>query len=284
MNAAATNALATNRFTRLFQDRHKRGAFIPFFVLGDPDAETSLRLIRATLDAGADALELGIAFSDPIADGPIIQAASQRALAHGMDTDRSLNLIARIRERSNVPIGLLIYSNLMFRRGADAFAGQAAAAGVDAILAADLPFDRAGDLSERLARRGLGSVFLISQNTPEARARVILEASGVFSYAVGVMGTTGARDHLSGKTRDMVARLRRLSDRPFVVGFGVSRPEHAAAVIAAGANGVVVGSALIRMIERNLGASEKAEREIKDFIERCREEMRRGEGRIANCE
>lgn len=274
MNAAATNALATNRFTRLFQTRRDRAAFIPFFVLGDPDAETSLRLIRAALDAGADALELGIAFSDPIADGPIIQAASQRALARGMDTDRSLDLIARIRERSNVPIGLLIYSNLMFRRGVDAFAGQAAAAGVDAILAADLPFDRAGNLSERLARRGLGSVFLISQNTPEARARVILEASGVFSYAVGVMGTTGARDHLSDKTRDMVARLRRLSDRPFVVGFGVSRPEHAAAVIAAGASGVVVGSALIRMIERNLGASEEAEREIKDFIERCKEQMK----------
>ncbi|MCC7290843.1 MAG: tryptophan synthase subunit alpha [Phycisphaerales bacterium] len=255
-----------NRFVTLLQPSQRRGAFMPFFMLGDPTPARSLELIRAALDEGADALELGIPFSDPIADGKVIQASAQRAARAGADVRVCLDLVAEIRRFSDAPLGLLVYYNLIHRRGVEAFCQDAAAAGADALLAADVPFDRAGELPAAMEANGLGSVYLCSQNTPDDRAARILQASTAFTYAVGVMGTTGAREDLAPATREFVLRLRRLSPRPFVVGFGVSRPEHAVEILRLGADGVIVGSALIRMIERHGEDHAAAMRDIRAFV------------------
>lgn len=246
---------------------------MPFFMLGDPTPVRSLELIRAALDEGADALELGIPFSDPIADGPIIQASALRASRAGASVDRCFDLVQQIRTQNGAPIGLLVYYNLIHRRGAEGFCRQAAAAGVDAILAADLPFDRAGEFPAALAAHGLGSVYLCSQNTPDDRARAILEASTAYTYAVGVMGTTGVRDALSDDTRSFITRLRSLSTRPFVVGFGISLPEHVAEGVRLGANGAIVGSALIRMIEARGDDHAGALQDIRTFVRSVRTQI-----------
>jgi len=256
----------SSRFQRLFQTQPPPGAFIPFFMLGDPTPQRSLELIRAAIGEGAEALELGIPFSDPIADGPVIQASAIRAAKAGATVDRCLEMIAEIRSASDVPMGLLVYYNLIHRRGADGFCRDAARAGVDAVLAADLPFDRADALSAALGHHKLGSVFLCSQNTPDDRARRILAASTAYTYAVGVMGTTGERDTLAPSTREFVTRLRRRSDRPFVVGFGVSAPAHAVEILRLGADGVIVGSALIRLIDQHVEDPRAALAAVRDFV------------------
>lgn len=242
-------------------------------MLGDPTPERSLELIRCALDEGADALELGIPFSDPIADGPVIQASALRASRAGAHVDRCFELVQEIRARSDVPIGLLVYYNLIHRRGAEDFCRLAARAGVDAVLAADLPFDRAGAFPAALAAHGLGSVFLCSQNTPDDRARAILDVSTAYTYAVGVMGTTGVRDALGDATRAFVSRLRALSRRPFLVGFGISRPEHVAEAIRLGADGAIVGSALIRMIEARGDDHAGALEDIRHFVRSVRTQI-----------
>lgn len=255
-----------NRFTRMFQQTRGRGAFMPFFMLGDPTPARSLDLIRAALDEGADALELGIPFSDPIADGPVIQASALRAHRAGTNVARCFDLLAEVRRDSDVPVGLLVYCNLIQKRGVDRFCADAAQAGADALLAADVPFDRAGDLPRAVEAAELGSVYLCSPNTPDDRARRILETSTAFTYAVGVMGTTGARDALGDETTAFVTRLRALSDRPFVVGFGISTPAHAAEVLRLGADGVIVGSALIRMIEAAGDDADAATASVRRFV------------------
>jgi len=256
-----------NRFNKLFDQQGRRGAFVPFFMLGDPTVEQSINVIEAALDEGADALELGIPFSDPIADGPVIQASAIRAARAGANVDRCFDAIVQLRLRTEVPIGLLVYYNLIYRRGLDVFCRDAAAAGVDALLAADLPYDKANDLSTAIAKHDLGSVFLVSQNTPDKRAADILKCSTAYTYAVGVMGTTGARESISESTRDFVRRLRRLGDEPFVVGFGVGSPRHAVEILQLGADGVIVGSALTRIIEQHLDHSDRA---IDDAIDKIR--------------
>jgi len=259
-----------NRFAKLFRGRERAGAFIPFFMLGDPTPERSLQVIRAAIAAGADGLELGIPFSDPIADGPVIQASAIRAAEAGATVDRCLEMIAELRSLTDLPIGLLVYYNLICRRGIEAFCRDSSGAGVDALLAADLPYDRGGRFSSAVADHGLGSVFLVSQNTPNDRARAILRRSTAYAYAVGIMGTTGARETVSEATRVFVTRLRRLSDEPFVVGFGVGHPGQAVEILRLGADGVVVGSALIDMLAKSLDDFDAAVEKIATFVRSVR--------------
>ncbi len=255
-----------NRFGDMFDANSRRGAFMPFFMLGDPTPEQSLRLIHAALDSGADGLELGIPFSDPIADGPVIQAASIRAARAGATVDRCFELIAEIRGRSDVPIGLLVYYNLVHHRGADIFCRDAAAAGVDALLAADLPYDQEGPLRHAVADHDLGSVYLVSHNTPNDRAADIMNRATAYTYAVGVMGTTGRRDAISDATRSFVHRLRELSDAPFVIGFGVGSPQQAVDILALGAHGVIVGSALIERAAAHPEDFDRGIEEVRTFV------------------
>ncbi len=238
-----------NRFRKLFEKPNRR-AFIPFWMLGDPDPDRSLLIIKALLAGGADALELGIPFSDPIADGPTVQRSAQRALAAGATVDRALELLERLRRETDVPIGLLVYYNLIYQRGLDEFCRQMREIGVDAVLAADLPIEESDGLEQSLRAHDLGCVHLVAPNTPPSRALHLIERSTAFAYVLSTFGTTGARAQLDPSTERKIRQLRTGTDRPLVVGFGISRPAQAEALYQAGADGVIVGSALVQVAEQ----------------------------------
>jgi tryptophan synthase alpha chain len=225
----------------------KRAAFIAYLCAGDPDFDTSFACCRALLGAGVDVLELGLPFSDPLADGPVNQAASQRALAAGITPERVFELVRRIREGSDVPIVLYAYYNMVFANGVDRFIGQAAAAGVDGLLALDLPPEEGAEAVAAARAHGIDTICLIAPTTEEARLPRIAAAATGFIYYVSREGVTGVRDELAGGVAPAVARIRRHTQLPIAVGFGISRREHVAQ-IAALADGVVVGSALVGVI------------------------------------
>ncbi len=259
-----------NRFQRLFADP-KRRAFVPFFTLGDPKPQDSLRLIRAAIDAGADALELGLPFSDPVADGPTNQRSMARALAAGMTFDVGLELLAEIRAYApDIPIGLLLYFNLLYRRGLARAHADLQRVGVDAIVSADLPLEESAAHEASLAKHDLGAIQMLAPNTPDARAQQLFARSSAFTYVLSGFGTTGEKHALDPRTVARVQHLRQLTTQPLVVGFGLSQPEHVAAVWQAGANGAIVGSRLSRMIEANLTHVSAAEADIVAFIQQVK--------------
>lgn len=243
-----------------------RAAVVPFFVIGDPDYETSLELVKAAVDAGADILELGIPFSDPIADGPTIQKADVRALRAGMTVRRALEFVRAVKEYRDVPIGLLMYYNLVYQYGIEEFFRDFHAAGVNSVLVADLSIDDADEITIPAGLAGLDTVFMVTPNTPEERMKVIAGKTTGFIYTVSLLGVTGAREQLSVIVEELVAKLKRLTDVPVCVGFGVSKPEHAAAIAAAGADGVIIGSRIVKIIEDNLNDREKTLAELGGFI------------------
>lgn len=230
-----------------------RGALIPFFVIGDPDLETSFEIVKAAIDAGADVLELGIPFSDPIADGPTIQAADMRALESGVTPAKALEFIKRVTDYKDIPIGLLVYYNLIYRYGAEKFMQDFAAAGGNSALIADLCIDDAAEVEQFVKDAGLDTVYMVTPNTADERLeRIVAQTSG-FVYTVAVLGVTGSRDSLSDMVKPLIKRLKAATQVPVCVGFGISKPAHAVDVLEAGADGVIVGSRLVRIIEENLG-------------------------------
>ncbi len=235
-----------NRFQTLFQRKQK--TFIPFLMLGYPTPEISLALIKAAIEAGADALELGVPFSDPGADGPVIQAAAQQALSQGTDTNTCIRLIQQIRAFSEIPIGIMLYYNLIHKRGMGAMHQTFANAGVDAMLAVDLPMDASHAHEVSLHQHQLGCIHLIAPNTPLSRANQLIERSTAFTYVVSDYGTTGTRDALPPQTYQRLSTLRNVSDKPLVVGFGIHRASQMSALYEAGANGIIVGSAFTKLI------------------------------------
>ncbi|MHC4118846.1 MAG: tryptophan synthase subunit alpha [Planctomycetota bacterium] len=249
----------------IFANRDK-AALIPFFVLGDPDYDRSLTLIKGAIDAGADVLELGIPFSDPIADGPTIQKADIRALEAGMTCEKALDLIREIKAYADIPIGLLMYYNLIYHYGRDRFYTDAAAAGVNSVLVADVCIDDADEIAVPASAAGLDTVFMVTPITRPERMRLIASKTTGFIYTVSLLGVTGARAELSEAVEGLVGKLKGMTDVPVCVGFGISRPEHAAAVARAGADGVIIGSKIVGSIEENLDDTDKALAEIKDFL------------------
>lgn len=241
-------------------------ALIPFFVIGDPDFDTSLEIVKAGLDAGADVLELGIPFSDPIADGPTIQAADIRALKSGMTVVKALDFIKQVTDYKPVPIGLLIYYNLVFQYGVEKFFADFKAAGGSSILIADLSIDDADEVIPAAEKAGLETVFMVTPNTTESRAKIIAEKSTGFIYTVSTLGVTGARTALSDMVKPLIAKLKSITDVPVCVGFGISSAEHAKDVASAGADGVIIGSRIVKMIEENLGDKNAMISEISGFI------------------
>ncbi len=233
-------------FERCREER--RAAFIPFLMAGDPDLETTGRLLEAAVAGGADLIELGVPFSDPIADGPVNQAAAARALAAGTKLSGILRLVARHRDRLGVPIVLFTYFNPIHARGVERFAEQAAASGVDGVLCVDLPPEEAeGSLLPALQERGVDAIFLLAPTSTRERVRRVAAASRGFVYYVSRTGVTGERKALARELIREVRRLRRRVPQPLAVGFGISTPEQVAAV-AKVADGVVVGSALVRLV------------------------------------
>ncbi len=244
----------------------KRAALIPFFVIGDPDFDTSLALVKAAIDAGADVLELGIPFSDPIADGPTIQKADIRAVRSGMNVHRAMEFIRQVKDYRDIPIGLLMYYNLITHYGTEAFFKDAHAAGVNSVLVADVTIDDADEVLGPIQAAGLDSVFMVTPiTTPERMKQIAAKTTG-FIYTVSVLGVTGSRDSLSDSVEGLVRKLKSLASVPVCVGFGISKPEHAKAVAKAGADGVIIGSRIVGMIEANLNAPDKAIEEVSAFI------------------
>jgi len=222
-----------------------RAGFVPFIVAGDPSPEASVRTARALAEAGADVLELGVPFSDPVADGPVIQEAGQRALAKGMTLARAARLVAAMR-RAGVaaPVVLFTYLNPVLRLGEERFAKLCADCGATAALIVDLPAENSASMAKALARRGVEIVLLASPTTSDERLRVIGRASGSVVYYVSREGVTGVRSGLAPGLVRRLERVRALTGKPLMVGFGVSEPAQARA-LASHADGVVVGSALV---------------------------------------
>lgn len=244
------------------------GAFIPFVVLGDPDFRTSGKILDA-LARHADCLELGFPFSDPIADGKRIQAADQRALASGMTTRKCFGLIRRVRRKNpGIPIGLLVYYNLVYRHGTEKFLRSAKAAGADGILVADMPLEESGEMNMLCRKNGLRQIFIASPLSAGRRLERIVSKSGGFVYIVGVLGVTGERKSVSGAALAIVRRIRKLRKgrkARLCVGFGISKPRHAKELIAGGADGAIVGSAIEAVIEANLRAKKAIPGKVASF-------------------
>lgn len=235
-----------------------RPAFMPFVVGGDPDLRTTARAVEMLADSGADLIELGVPFSDPVADGPTNQRAYQRALAGGTGPAQVLDLVRSLRGRLELPITLLSYYNPLLQYGPATFCGHAVDAGVDGVIVPDLPPDEADELLDPARAAGLDTIFLLSPTSTDARIRLVAGRSTGFIYCVSLTGVTGAREHLSGEVETLVGRIRAHTTLPVCVGFGVSTPEQAREVGAA-ADGVIVGSAIVALLERPDGLARARE-------------------------
>ncbi len=241
-----------SRIDERFAARRAEGrpAFVAFLTAGDPSLDRTVEAALELEAAGADVLELGVPFSDPVADGPVIQRSSERALARGVTLGTVLRVVRRIRERSALPLLLFSYFNPLLQHGLERLAGEAKQAGVDGALVTDLPPEEAGEWLAAARRAELDTVFLASPTSPEERLRRVAEASRGFVYAVSRMGVTGERRSLSEEARPLVERLRALTEVPVVLGFGLGTPEQVKDAASA-ADGVVVGSALVRFLEEH---------------------------------
>ncbi len=244
----------------------KRAALIPFFVIGDPDFDTSMRIVKTAIDAGADVLELGIPFSDPIADGPTIQKADIRARNSGMSVAKALQFIRKVKDYKDIPIGLLMYYNLIYQYGTEKFFSDFYKAGVNSVLVADLSIDDADEIISPATEAGLDTVFMVTPNTNSKRMKLIASRTTGFIYTVSLLGVTGSREKLSGTVAGLVGKLKKLTTVPVCVGFGISKPEHAATVAKAGADGVIIGSKIVGLIENNLDNREKMLAKISTFL------------------
>jgi tryptophan synthase alpha chain len=225
-----------------------RVALVPFFTAGDPDLATTRALVLGAVAEGADVIELGVPFSDPMADGPVLQRSAHRAIAAGTSLMRILELVADLRRDTDVPLVLFGYYNPLLHYGLERIARDAATAGADAFLCVDLPPEEDAEFRAAARAAGLDLIRLIAPTTPPARIHRIAAAASGFLYCVSVLGVTGGRDALPPELPELVARVRRVTDLPVGVGFGVQRPEQAA-WIAGFADAVVVGSAIARIVE-----------------------------------
>jgi tryptophan synthase alpha chain len=241
------------------------GAFVPFIVAGDPDFETSIEIVKKFVESGADALEIGFPFSDPVADGPSVQAADLRSLKSGMTTDRCFEFISKIREFTSIPIGLLVYYNLIYKRGVENFYKNASQVGVTGILAADLPPEEAETAVKMANKYNINQIFMVAQTTGNDRIDKIVKLGSGFLYVVAVMGVTGARSDIDTSTVELIKRVKSRTDLPLIVGFGISKPEHVKDVIKSGSDGAIVASAIINITTENINNMDKAIEEIGEF-------------------
>jgi tryptophan synthase alpha chain len=248
-------------------------AFIGFTVAGDPDRETCIRVAKALIDGGTDILELGIPFSDPVADGPTIQKADERSLAAGTRIDGVFEIVSELRKTSTVPIVFLTYYNTVYHRGVDRFYREAHAAGVDGILVADMPVEESDEVFEAAIRHDIDPIFLITQTTSDDRIRQIVARSRGYLYLVAVLGVTGVRDAVSSGAIELLHRVRNHTGLPLALGFGISTPAHAKTCTAAGADGIIVGSAIVRIVEDTLGKPDQMETELREYVSRIKKAL-----------
>jgi len=232
-------------------------ALVAYLTCGDPDLRTSRDVALAAIEAGAEVIELGVPFSDPVADGPVIQRASERALRNGVSLEQVLKLAHDIRKESDAGLIIFSYLNPIMRMGLEKFADEAAETGVDGALMTDLPVEEATDYLQIMRQRNLATIFLAAPTSTDERLQQIAEASTGFVYAVSRTGITGARKELAEDAQKLVKRLRKFTDLPIAVGFGIASAEHFAAV-GRFADAAVVGSAIVQTIEQNPGKEPQA--------------------------
>jgi tryptophan synthase alpha chain len=239
-----------SRYRDMFSRLGNQGAFGAFVMLGDPSLEESGAILDALVAGGADMIEVGIPFSDPIADGPTIQAAADRALAGGATPAACFEILRAFRSRhAEVPVGVLTYANLVLARGRDAFYRACAAAGVDSVLVADAPVMEAEPFAAAAGMHGVDPVLIAAPNTPEHTLRRVAELGRGYTYCVARAGVTGTETEMALNHEALLQSLRNFDAAPPVLGFGISRPEHVRAALEAGAAGVISGSAIVKLIE-----------------------------------
>jgi len=247
----------TEKFERLRSEGRK--AFIPYITAGDPDLETTESLLLALADAGADVIELGVPFSDPMADGPVIQRASERALKNPIGVADILPVVERVRERSDVPVLLFTYFNPLMQFPAANVGEELKRAGLDGALVTDLIPEEAADFVAGMRRADLDTIFLVALTSTDERIKLIAEHSSGFIYVIARTGVTGMRENIWSEVRKLVERVRRHSNLPIAVGFGISKPEHVRDVWSY-ADGAVVGTRLVLEIENNLGTPQMVDK------------------------
>jgi tryptophan synthase alpha chain len=220
----------------------------------------------ALIGGGTDILELGVPFSDPVADGPTIQKADERSLAAGTKVDTVFEIVREIRKRSDVPLVFLAYYNTVYHRGIDRFYQEAHEAGVDGILIADMPVEESEEVYKAALRHYIDPIFLITQTTSDERIKKIAAKARGYLYLVAVLGVTGVRDTVSTGALDLLKRVRKHTDVPLALGFGISTPAHVKTCAAAGSDAVIVGSAIVNIIEKNVKNPEKMEQDLKAYV------------------
>jgi len=250
-------------FTRL-KARGNGPGLVTYITAGDPDLPRTEGILRALDRAGADVLEVGVPFSDPLADGPVIQRATERALASGTTLSGVLQMVTRLRADLRAPIVIFSYANPILRLGAERFADEAKAAGVDGVLVLDLPIEEAAEFRALLADRGIDTILLLSPTTTDDRLRRAAALGSGFLYAISRLGVTGARDAIADGAEDIVRRIRTVSPLPIALGFGISKPEHVREV-GRWADAAVVGSALVSVIAE-AGAAADLNTRVEEYV------------------
>lgn len=262
------------RYEQCFNALAQRGegAFIPFVTLGDPSPELSFKIVKTLIDSGADALELGIPFSDPSADGPTIQKAGLRALEANVNTDVCFDLLAKIRAYApEVPIGLLLYGNLVFARGIESFYQDCAKAGVDSVLIADLPIRESLPFRNAALNNGVAPIFIAPPNADEDALKTIASYSRGYTYVLSRAGVTGADVKATNVADKLVAQLNAFQSAPPVIGFGISNPEQVKNALSSGAKGAISGSAVVNIIEQNLDNETRMLDELATFVKQMKQ-------------
>lgn len=253
-------------FARLKE--RKEGAFVPFVTLGDPGIEQSLKIIDALIEAGADALELGIPFSDPLADGPTIQNTTLRAFAAGVTPAQCFEMLALIRQKHpTIPIGLLMYANLVFNKGIDEFYAQCEKVGVDSVLVADVPVEESAPFRQAALRHNVAPIFICPPNADDDLLRQIASYGRGYTYLLSRAGVTGAENRAALPLNHLVTKLKEYNAAPPLQGFGISAPDQVKAAIDAGAAGAISGSAIVKIIEQHINEPEKMLAALKAFVQ-----------------
>ncbi|MCR5544373.1 MAG: tryptophan synthase subunit alpha [Eubacterium sp.] len=247
--------------SNIYKAFENKKAFIAFLTAGDPDFETSVKNFKALAEAGVDLIEIGIPFSDPIAEGPVIQEADIRALGSGMTTDRVFDLLKEVRKDVDIPIVFMTYANPVFHYGADRFFKNASEAGADGIIIPDCPYEERHEFDETAAKYGMDFISMIAPTSEDRIKEIASQAKG-FIYVVSSMGVTGVRSEITTDLDTIVKHIREATDVPAAIGFGISTPEQAAKM-AGVADGVIVGSALVRIVAEH---KENAPDKIKEYV------------------
>jgi len=264
-----------NRIFRKFSTLKERGegALIAYLTAGDPTLQHTPKIVQAIIRGGADIIELGIPFSDPIADGPIIQSAMTRALKSGTTPIAVLKMVKQIREENDIPIVILTYYNPIFRMGLKRFFETAKLCGVDGVIVPDLPIEEASEYKEVAESNKIDTIFLATPSTTDDRLKMIIEYTTGFLYLVSVHGVTGVREKIQNSTIGLVKRALTIASGriPIAVGFGVSKPEHIRILLENGADGAIVGSGFVKIVEENMHNEERMLQEIENYAMKLKE-------------